>query len=125
MSGHFYGGIFQVLNEGYREGDSRVDDGAGLTRQDRGSLPIGLQLRGIIKSHKTGIGSGSVAEEASDFERTGPRFESYSGRSLVRRTDYPVAGTFKLRKPEMAGQDLSRLLEPEKKKKTGLAGMAE
>uniref|UniRef100_A0A182MLA9 Uncharacterized protein n=1 Tax=Anopheles culicifacies TaxID=139723 RepID=A0A182MLA9_9DIPT len=55
-------------------------------------------------------GSGSVAEEieAPVFERTGPRFESHSRRSPVRRADYRVAGTFKLRKPEMAGHKTSR-----------------
>uniref|UniRef100_A0A182MNF2 Uncharacterized protein n=1 Tax=Anopheles culicifacies TaxID=139723 RepID=A0A182MNF2_9DIPT len=36
---------------------------------------------------------GSVAQEtvAPVFERIGPRFESHSERSPVRRTDYPVA----------------------------------
>uniref|UniRef100_A0A182M4Y2 Uncharacterized protein n=1 Tax=Anopheles culicifacies TaxID=139723 RepID=A0A182M4Y2_9DIPT len=54
---------------------------------------------------------GSVAEEseARVFERTGPRFETHSGRSPVRRIDYPVAGTFKSRKPEISDQDLSML----------------
>uniref|UniRef100_A0A182MT39 Uncharacterized protein n=1 Tax=Anopheles culicifacies TaxID=139723 RepID=A0A182MT39_9DIPT len=47
--------------------------------------------------------SASVAEttEAPVFERAGPRFESHSDLCSVRRTDYPVAGTFKSRKPEM------------------------
>uniref|UniRef100_A0A182LZI0 Uncharacterized protein n=1 Tax=Anopheles culicifacies TaxID=139723 RepID=A0A182LZI0_9DIPT len=55
--------------------------------------------------------SGSAAEEieAPVFERTEPKFESHSGCTPVRRTGYPVAGTFKSRKQEMAGQDLSTL----------------
>uniref|UniRef100_A0A182LYK1 Uncharacterized protein n=1 Tax=Anopheles culicifacies TaxID=139723 RepID=A0A182LYK1_9DIPT len=44
--------------------------------------------------------------------RTGAelRFESNSGRYPLRRTDYPVAGTFKSRKSEIVDQDLSKLI---------------
>uniref|UniRef100_A0A182MIB5 Uncharacterized protein n=1 Tax=Anopheles culicifacies TaxID=139723 RepID=A0A182MIB5_9DIPT len=49
------------------------------------------------------VGSASVADEIETpvFERTVPRFESYSGRSPVHKPDFPVAITSKSRKPAM------------------------
>uniref|UniRef100_A0A182MAB8 Uncharacterized protein n=1 Tax=Anopheles culicifacies TaxID=139723 RepID=A0A182MAB8_9DIPT len=47
---------------------------------------------------------GAVAEEyaATFFERAGPSFKSHSGRSPVRRNDYPVADTFMSQTSEIA-----------------------
>uniref|UniRef100_A0A182LVC5 Uncharacterized protein n=1 Tax=Anopheles culicifacies TaxID=139723 RepID=A0A182LVC5_9DIPT len=78
-------------------------------RTPTGGFPVGSPFYAGAAGTK-GTWSGLVAQEIATpaFERTGPKFESYSGRSPVLRTDYPATGTFKSRKPEMAGQDLSR-----------------
>uniref|UniRef100_A0A182LSU8 Uncharacterized protein n=1 Tax=Anopheles culicifacies TaxID=139723 RepID=A0A182LSU8_9DIPT len=102
--------IFTTLSGGSH---SDTNASTAYCANDRHMIAIWDGLRTSVDTHENrkagqapnaSIKSGSVAEEiiAPAFERIEPRFETYSGRSQVRKTDYPVPGTFKSRKLEMA-----------------------